>query len=660
MTRSVLLTVLFASVSFSQITLQEVEIKAKRELLTPMDVMESFAKDPGEALSRMAGVWKLRKGSIANDVVIRGFQRANINLLFDGVRIYAACPNRMDPPAFHIDFSEVKEIEVVKGGFDVRNYGSLGGVVNIRTEEPPKGFSTRLNLSTGSFSYFNPSARVSYADDRFSVLAGYSYRFSKPYRDGRGKRFTEYVNYREKDTTAFRVNTAWAKIGFTPTKDSKLELSYTAQRARDVLYPYLMMDSPKDDADRIRLGLELGNVRISLYNSRVDHLMNNSKRTSSTFMETRAKTNTYGLKGEFLLKRDILVGIEAFNWNWKAKTTMMDKSQNTIPDVDLRDLGIFLEYKRTLSSKLTLSAGIRLDTTRTKASKGLANTRLYRIYHNTESTSKTDTYPSGNIQISYRPSKALKLFAGIAYSVRVPDAQERYFALNRMGSLEKKLGDWVGNPKLKPSKNREIDVGVEWSSGRLNVKAELFYSSVKDYIVLYKQEATVRISSMMDANTYARSYANVNARILGGELKGSYAITDTLFLLGSLSYVRGTKNLKAHLGIKDKDLAEIPPLRADMSLRYDNGRFFFQVEGVLSASQSNVDSDLGEGKTSGYGVINLKAGGSYKGIRITAGVENLLDKFYYEHLSYLRDPFSSGVKVPEPGRSLYLSLSYSF
>jgi iron complex outermembrane receptor protein len=45
---------------------------------------------------------------------------------------------------------------------------------------------------------------------------------------------------------------------------------------------------------------------------------------------------------------------------------------------------------------------------------------------------------------------------------------------------------------------------------------------------------------------------------------------------------------------------------------------------------------------------------------IAAGVDNLTDRFYYEHLPYLRDPYSSGVRMPEPGRTLFLNISRTF
>jgi iron complex outermembrane receptor protein len=45
---------------------------------------------------------------------------------------------------------------------------------------------------------------------------------------------------------------------------------------------------------------------------------------------------------------------------------------------------------------------------------------------------------------------------------------------------------------------------------------------------------------------------------------------------------------------------------------------------------------------------------------VTAGVLNLFDKYYFTHLSYQRDPFRSGYKVPEVGAFGYLTVSYRY
>jgi iron complex outermembrane receptor protein len=73
-----------------------------------------------------------------------------------------------------------------------------------------------------------------------------------------------------------------------------------------------------------------------------------------------------------------------------------------------------------------------------------------------------------------------------------------------------------------------------------------------------------------------------------------------------------------------------------------------------------VDTDLNETPTPGYGLLNVKLGLLYRKWSASLVVDNLFDRFYYENLSYYRDPFASGVKVPEPGRNLFAQVKYSF
>ncbi len=677
--RLVVLMSALVSMGYAQeVLLKEIEVKAKREHLQESldvrEIRESSAKDVGEALTKVEGIWKIRKGGIANDIVLRGFYRDNINVLIDGERIYGACPGRMDPPAFHVDFSEVEKIDIIKGPFDVKHQGSMAGLVNIITKRPEKGFHLKLNASLGSFNFVNLSPVVSYGDDKFYGLAGYSYKYSKPYKDGDGKKFTELVSpsgqplYKPQfqNKKAFEINTYWTKFGLKPLENHSLELSYTRQEAKDVLYPYLAMDAKYDNTDRLNFTYNVDNIsdllkslNFQFYYTKVDHWMDDGYRTSSGMMPwsmaTDAKTKTYGGRLETQVK-DFKVGLEAYRRNWDATNYMRMmsdiKGQFVIPDVDTTSLGLYGEYRRMLSEKTRLVAGIRLDTAETKADSSKANTDLYYAYKNTRSTSKTDTYPSGNIQLFYEPTKGIEFFAGLGHSVRIPDPQERYFAMKRMGS------DWVGNPNLKPSRNTELDIGAKYSTKKVLTKATVFYSYVQDYITVHNQSKVNNVMDVMNSN--ARSYENVNAQFFGGELDSRFSLTDSLFFFGGLSYVQAKKDTKPEKNITSSKVAEIPPLRTRLALRYDRSMYFGEIETILSATQDRVDRDLREQKTSGYGIVNIKVGGSYKGLNLTAGIDNLLDKKYYDYLSYQRDPFRSGVKVPEPGRTFYVNVSYMF
>jgi iron complex outermembrane receptor protein len=669
MKKAFLLTAIVSFGYAQEILLKEVELKAKKETfkdsLEVREVRESSAKDVGEALTKLEGIWKIRKGGIANDVVLRGFYRDNINVLIDDDRVYGACPNRMDPPAFHVDFSQVERIEVIKGPFDVRHQGSMAGLVNIITKKPEKGFHIKLNASAGSFNFINFSPVVSYADDKLGILVGYSYRYSKPYKDGDGKKITEYANYKPQfiNSKAFEINTYWTKLGFKPIENHSVEFSYTRQDARHVLYPYLRMDAIYDKTDRFNMNYQIDGIsdtlkslKFHLYYTKVDHWMDDRYRTSAGMglwsMATDAKSKAYGGRLEANLG-DLTLGFEAYKRNWDAINYMgMMGTQFAIPDVDTDSFGLYGEYKKNLSDRLRWVAGLRLDTTKTQADSSKANTNLYFAYKNTRSTSKTDTYPSGNIQLFYELQKGTELFVGLGHSVRVPDPQERYFALRRMGT------DWVGNPELKPSKNTELDLGIKHSTDRTLIKATAFYSYVQDYITVHNQSKVNSVPGVM--NSQARSYENVNAQFFGGELDLRLSLTQELFLFGGMSYVQARKETKPEKNINSSNVAEIPPLKTRLALRYDKGSYFGEVETILSATQNRTDTDLREQKTSGYGVVNIKVGGNFKGFTINAGIDNVFDKRYFEHLSYLRDPFTTGVKVPEPGRTFYVNVSYTF
>ena len=59
-------------------------------------------------------------------------------------------------------------------------------------------------------------------------------------------------------------------------------------------------------------------------------------------------------------------------------------------------------------------------------------------------------------------------------------------------------------------------------------------------------------------------------------------------------------------------------------------------------------------------MANLTAGLRRGRLSVTAGLANLFDAYYVEHLSYQRDPYRSGVRVAEPGRNVFSSLLWKF
>lgn len=657
---SSLLALLTAGICFfvppagaENLLMEEITVKGftespQEESLTIREVRESPARDIGEALKQVEGIDIVRKGAIANDVVLRGQQKDNINVFLDGVRLHGACPSRMDSPSFHFDFAEVEQIKIIKGPYDLTNPGGIGGVINAVSKKPGKGFGSDLGLTYGSYDMVNASVTASYGTDLFDTLFGYAYKHSNVPEAGNGRLITDIYpatspnRYKPGsiDSRAYEINTGWAKLGLNPTINSRTEIAYSYQDAEHVLYPFLMMDANFDRTHQLNWSYRIEKVspvvrelKLQAYWDQVRHLMDDRERFSSVgkprtySMQTDASTQVAGAKlnGAFAFGPGILTaGTDYYNRNWNAinRTAMTGyKDIAMIPDVYTDNLGFFAGYELPLVERLTLKGGVRGDLTWITADK------------TTNKPIDSNDYAgiSGNIQLIWTPVERLEIIAGFGSGVRPPDPQELYINSARQ----------QGNPFLNQTRNNEADLGVKYSTDGFFVKAAIFNSSLDDYINLVQRGTT-------------RSFTNIDANIWGAEFGSQIALPGNLFLKGSLSYTEGKNNTDG------RPLSEMPPLRGTLAVRYDVNSWFVELAENFASRQDRVDTVLHEQETAGWMTTDLKAGFNYKSLSLFAGIYNLLDKFYYTNLSYLRDPFASGVKVPENGRNFYITAAYKF
>ncbi|MCP4338876.1 MAG: TonB-dependent receptor [Desulfobulbaceae bacterium] len=674
--------VFLSTAQSESLILEEITVRGERqqpfeENLTIREVRESPARDIGEALQNVPGLNMVRKGAIANDIVLRGFQRDNLNVFLDGTRLHGGCPSRMDPPSFHFDFAEVESVNIIKGPYDLANPGSLTGMVNAISKSPKPGPSTDLNLSYGSYDYLDASATASYGGEKFDGLIGYARKSSDVPESGDGKLLTDIYpstsrnRYRADriDSQAYKTDTFWLKGGSKIGEEGRSEISYSYQDADPVLYPALLMDADYDRTHRLNwmstfedVTPAISNVLFQVYYNQVDHVMDDTQRVSSlpSMMVTRdysmltdADTTTFGskLNGELPMgPGSLTTGIDFYHRNWDATNEAVFQNytpQPMIPDVDMNNFGAFAEYSWPLANSLTLKGGGRFDYTKVEAND-LSDARLanlYQPYFSSNLDTDTDfSEPSANLQLTWQATDALEIFTGVASVSRPPDQQELYIGLQRGGTAR----NWLGNPSLDAPRNNQIDLGAKWKGSKIFASASVFYSSVSDYI--YITDAPPPNATLIKA----RTYENVDARLWGAEFGSQIALPYDLFAKGTLSYVRGENT------DTDLPLAEMPPLSGSVSLRYDNGEYFTELIERFAAKQDRVDTSLDEDETAGWGVTDIKAGTNWKNWELIAGINNLFDKNYFNHLSYQRDPFRSGEKVPEIGQFFYMNLSYRF
>ncbi len=657
-----------AALATEPVTIQKITVEAStakgdiKSLNADEIVKFSRQSDLGEMLSgALPEITHVRTTSIGNDIVLRGFKKDNLNVTIDDAKVCGACPNRMDPPAMHISSSQIQNVEVQEGPFDVTQFGSLGGAINVVTKDPAKGLHGEASATLGSFDYRKLSATVEGGNDTVQALVGYSRETSGQYKDGDGKTMAEQADgapagqrYKatHKNDDAYARQNFWAKIIGNIGNSQKLTLSYFGDRADNVLYPRYPMDAQVDDTDMFKakyqmfdLGTFSKELLVEAYHSKVTHEMGTDFRASATSATTTmvspVDATIKGIRVEntaSLSETEITLGVDLSTRNWNGTKGNRTNPYATvqIPDADTDNIGLYAKAAQTFGA-LDISGGLRYDDTSVDADQNLSTSAKDREYSNL----------SANVLGRYHYSNNGSFFVGLGQSSRVPDARELYFA------------GGIGNTNLNETLNREIDMGVEQTLGNLHIKATLFYSDLKDYIYAYKTGT--------GTNT---SYANIDARVVGGDITADYLFNNEWSLQSGIATQKGTKKDAAQLDAlssavqTDKDLADIPPLKGRVALIFDDSKNYAAAEWIAAASQT-YDQNNGEQAIGGYGLLNLKYGTDFgNGFSLSTGINNFFNRTYAVSNSYIGlTTIMEGAQplvLNEPGRNFYATVSYKF
>lgn len=630
---------------------------------------EIKSADLAEALiKKLPGVSLIRRSGIANDIIVRGQNKDNINIIIDNAKIYGACPNRMDPPTSHILTNNIESIDIIEGPYDIENFGSLSAAVKIKTKKPEQDFHGEISANAGSWNYNKMAATFSGGHEQVRALVSISKESSDQYKDGDGHNFAQQIDkitplttarfktqYRNMD--AYNKKTFMGKFYFNLIDNHELALSYTANRSDDVLYSSSKMDALYDDSNILNLDYSIKNLGtyskkldLQYYHSDVEHPMSTKYRNSSgpnsanervSKLETRMQG--FKIKNAFDISSTLeaTIGLDTSlrNWDGQYKGYGMASwvtGRISIDDVDTKNNALFAELEKRYAD-FTLKSGMRYDDTRIETG-GNQQDNDYR---------SLSAFAHG----TYKLTDSTRFFGGFGKSSRVPDARELYFKL--AGMNPNMPAPTVGTPDLDDTSNYEIDFGVEHNFENLTVKSKFFHSWLKDYIYY-------------NADKMKNNFENIDVTIYGFDISGLYSFTDDVYLDFGLAYQRGEKD-QALAGQTDTDLANITPLKINLGLNYDYmSSGTARIEMIGADSWDKFDSDNGEQALDSYAVVNLKVTHDItKNIEVTAGLDNIFDKTYavnntYKDLTLLIDGAGDVMLMNEPGRYYYINGTYKF
>jgi iron complex outermembrane receptor protein len=602
-------------------------------------------------LSRMRGVSLIRRGAFGQEPVLRSLSGGQLNVTIDGMKIFGACTDKMDPVSIYVEPQNLGSMQVITGPAGAAFGSTVGGSVNMKLADPQIGHKPISGVERADYqtaaNAFTMSSRVNVSQTQNAFLVTSTYRKSQNYRAGGGSTipFSQYE----------KLNVS-AAGKWTLGKYDTLTANGLFDRGSNIGFAGLPMDVRKATAGLVSAGWErvapwwkLNKASVKVYHNDIRHQMDDWSRPDvSHHMDMPGASQTSGMLAEadvhLFHRHRTLVKAEYYVNRLVGEMTMYSEDgrsmyMQTAPASHRQNTGLFINQAFRVTDRSRANLSFRMDINRDKVANGIG-LRQWQVFdpeisNVTVTTARTvsasfDTRIAGNLR--------LELQAGIGE--RIPTLNERfgYYLFNRFDGF-----DYLGNPELKneTSFNAETAI-VAFLGNSVEIEISPYFQRFSNYIL----GVGTNYSAMTTDARGVKQYDNIPTATLYG--------ADVLFMT-RLMGLQWITNLKYTSGSDESGdpLPLIPPLKAVTTVKYNFRAFTTQVEWEWADAQLRVSKDAHERPTPAWSVLSVRTGYQINSfLNCSAGVENLFDRNYREHLDV------GG--IPRPGRNIYLNLTYSF
>jgi iron complex outermembrane receptor protein len=621
------------------------------------------AHDGADYLDTIPGFSTVRKGGSGGDPVFRGMAGSRLSILTDGATIFGGCSARMDAPTAYIFPETYDLITVIKGPQTVK-YGAAASAGTVLFERQTERFAepSWRGSATATGGAFGRH------DEVFDLAVG----MPAFYVRGVGSR-SEMGNYSDGDGqivhSEYRRWNIDAAVGWTPNQTTRLEVTSSASDGR-AAYADRSVDGSKFRRtgagvrfEHFRPGALLSRIDAAVSYNYVDHVMDNyslrSFQPSAASMTPSAMNpdrTTYGGRASatwatgpltFETGSDVIVNDHTSRMSMRQDTVPVG-SLARVPDARFSGVGMFGEVDYRMRPRTRLVSGVRIDRARgTDLRETVALSMMSSLPNPTARTQRTDVLSSGFARVEHSVSATpVTVYAGLGRTQRVPD----YWELSTKESATS-----LSAFGARPETTTQLDAGVQFKRASTSAYVSAYASRIDDFILI--QSNYPKASGM--GTRLATITRNIDARTLGAESGLTQRFGDGWSVDGSLAWVRGANETDGG------PLAQMPPLESRLTLQYEGARWSLGALARLVAAQRRVALDQGTivgqdfGATDGFRVLSANAGWRpTPSLLVTAGVDNLLDATYAEHIS------RQGASVPgfavqtgqvrEPGRTAWV------
>ena len=597
----------------------------------------------------------IKRGGYAWEPMMNGMASERLALTIDGMRIFGACTDKMDPITAYADVSNLSDIHVASGQSGNEHGATIGGAIDLRLEK--SDFSSQGltgSVETGGETNNNAQiigAELNYSNERFYVDSDIIYRRADNYVAGGGQE----VNFSQFEKYNLSVN-----IGHKTTNDHTLTASFIFDEARDVGYPALPMDVSLARAFIGSVGWsqktffgEWTGWETKFYANSITHVMDDSQRPDVPIrMDMPGWSDTYGYFIQARLNTGshrLLLKLDGFYNRSLAEMTMYPNNENeremfmlTWPDVRTLNTGFYAEDNIRFGKGSSLRLSARLGVQRFNVADEFGLNSL-RIFYPEMAQRQTRFLKSVSTLFEKKLEKVV-LSSGISYGERAPSVSEG-FGFYLFNSFDNH--DYIGDPDLKNEKALEANAKIAMHSDKINWGIEANYFHTMDYII---GEVNPALSVMTIGAEGVKVYQNLEyANLYNLSFDASYQLLPELKTTGIVSYHRGTDEM-------GRNLPFISPMAYTVQLQYAKNGLSGSLAMRGAAKQVHFNQIFGEDQTDAYTVFSVSLGKKFSigkdDLFAKAGVENLFDEYY--------STYTDWNNIPRMGRNLFMTLSYAF
>jgi len=607
-----------------------------------------------EYLESSRKVDMVKRGAYAWEPTLNNMFSERLSVTIDGMRIFGACTDKMDPITSYVDVSNLSKAHIASGQQGAEHGSTIGGAIDLELDKGNfKETGLRGSIESGyetNNQLFVLGGELNYSDSDFYVDTDIIYRNAENYKSGNGQeiQFSQFQKYNVS-----------ANLGYKIAEDNALTASIIFDEARDVGYPALTMDVSLARAIIASVGFEqasllgsLHNWKSKLYFNTITHVMDDTKRPDVPIhMDMPGWSDTFGFFSEVRLNTDkhkFLFILDGHYNKSLAEMTMYPNDPDqmpmfmlTWPDVRTANGGIYTEDVLDLKgSSLKIATRLTLQQQDVADDFGLNSLKIF--YPDME-RSKTRFLKSVSGQW-HKMWMPWHLNAGISYGDRAPSVTEG-FGFYLFNSFDNH--DYVGDPGLKNEKSVEVNIGLALDRHKLKIGAEANYFYMPHYII---GAVDPSLSAMTIGADGVKVYKNLEyAQLFNTSLDLEYQMLPSLKWIGLITYHRGVDN-------QGENLPFMAPFSYRSGFQYYKNTFSGTIKMSGAAKQVNYNPDFGEDRTQAYTVFSLSAGKTFylqtDSMMVKFGIENIFDTAY--------STYTDWKNIPRMGRNFFLTLSYSF